>query len=225
MRQGLDIARVAAVLGDPARANMAVALMGGAALTAGELAAEAGVTPQTASSHLARLADGGLVTARRQGRHAYFTLSGPEVAELLESLMGLGARGAEPKTRPGPREPALRKARVCYDHLAGELGVGLLDSLVGRGLILDHDGALELTGEGAVAMRAFGVDPARRGRRPLCRACLDWSERRSHLAGSLGAAILERIYERGWARRMEGSRVVAFSAPGLAAFQSAFPAP
>lgn len=224
MKQGLDIARVAAVLGDPARANMAVALMGGTALTAGELAAEAGVTPQTASSHLARLTEGGLVTARRQGRHAYFALSGPEVAELLEALMGLGG-GAPPKARPGPREPALRKARVCYDHLAGELGVTLLDSLVARRLIVDHDGALELTADGTDAMRAFGVEPARRGRRPLCRACLDWSERRSHLAGSLGAAILERIYARGWARRLEGSRVVAFSAPGLAAFRSAFPAP
>ena len=223
MKQGLDIARVAAVLGDPARANMAVALMGGTALTAGELAAEAGVTPQTASSHLARLTEGGLVTARRQGRHAYFALSGPEVAELLEALMGLGG-SAPPKARPGPREPALRKARVCYDHLAGELGVTLLDSLVARRLIVDHDGALELTADGTAAMRAFGVEPARRGRRPLCRACLDWSERRSHLAGSLGAAILERIYAQGWARRLEGSRVVAFSAPGLAAFRSAFPA-
>lgn len=224
MKQGLDIARVAAVLGDPARANMAVALMGGSALTAGELAAEAGVTPQTASSHLARLTEGGLVTARRQGRHAYFALSGPEVAELLEALMGLGGR-APAKTRPGPREPALRKARVCYDHLAGELGVALLDSLVSRSLILDHDGALELTAEGGRAMREFGVEPVRRGRRPLCRACLDWSERRSHLAGSLGAAILQQVYARGWARRLEGTRVVAFSAPGLAAFQSAFPAP
>lgn len=223
MKQGLDIARVAAVLGDPARANMAVALMGGTALTAGELAAEAGVTPQTASSHLARLTEGGLVTVRRQGRHAYFALSSPEVAELLETLMGLGARIDPPRARPGPREPALRRARVCYDHLAGELGVSLLDSLVGRGLILDHDGALALTAQGEAAMRAFGVEPARRGRRPLCRACLDWSERRSHLAGALGAAILQRVYALGWARRMEGTRVVAFSAPGLAAFQSAFP--
>lgn len=222
MKQGLDIARVAALLGDPARANMAVALMGGVALTAGELAAEAGVTPQTASSHLAQLAEGGLLTVRRQGRHAYFALSGPEVAELLEALMGLGGR-ARSGGRPGPREPAMRRARVCYDHLAGELGVAMLDSLVGRGLIVDHAGALALTAEGADAMRAFGVEPARRGRRPLCRACLDWSERRSHLAGSLGAAILERVYALGWARRMEGTRVVAFSAPGLAAFSRAFP--
>ncbi|MCI3131736.1 ArsR/SmtB family transcription factor [Phenylobacterium aquaticum] len=223
MKLGADIARTAALLGDPARANMLAALMGGVALTAGELAQEGGITAQTASVHLARLVDGGLVTVRRQGRHAYFALSGPEVAELLEDLMSLAARTDQPRPRPGPRDPGLRRARVCYDHLAGELGVALLDSLTGRGLIQDHDGALVLTPDGAAAMRAFGVEPVTTGRRPLCRACLDWSERRSHLAGSLGAGVLNRIYALGWARRVEGSRVVAFSAPGLAAFERAFP--
>ncbi|MBA4013180.1 MAG: transcriptional regulator [Phenylobacterium sp.] len=225
MKLGPDISRVAALIGDPARANMMSALMGGCALTAGELAREAGVSPQTASSHLAKLAQGGLVTPRRQGRHAYYALAGEEVAELMESLAGLAAGAGALRTRPGPREPALRAARVCYDHLAGGLGVAMLDSLVGRGLVEDRAGSLSLSPEGAGYFRSFGVDPEAlaRGRRPLCRACLDWSERRNHMGGALGKALLQTIYDRGWARRLDGTRVVAFSAPGLAAFQQAFP--
>lgn len=225
MRHGPDISTIAALLGDPARANMMSALMGGCAMTAGELAREAGVTAQTASSHLAKLAEGGLVTPRRQGRHAYFALAGEEVAELMESLAGLAARNGALRFRPGPREPAMRTARVCYDHLAGEMGVAMLDSLLGRGLIEDRAGALSLSGEGGVFMRAFGIEPdgLAQGGRPLCKACLDWSVRRSHLGGALGKAVLTQIYARGWARRLEGCRVVAFSAPGLAGFRQAFP--
>lgn len=225
MKLGPDISRIAALIGDPARGNMMSALMGGCALTAGELAREAGVTQQTASSHLSKLAEGGLVTQRRQGRHAYYALAGEEVAELLESLAGLAARNGALRTRPGPRELALRTARVCYDHLAGELGVAMLDSLTARGLVEDREGSLSLSGEGAGFMRAFGVETQGLacGRRPLCKACLDWSVRRSHMGGALGKALLERIYARGWARRLDGTRVVAFSAPGLAAFRQAFP--
>ena len=224
MKSGPDIARIAALLGDPARANMMTALSAGQALTAGELAREAGVTPQTASTHLAKLTEGGLLTQRRQSRHAYYGLAGEDVAELLETLMGLADRAGHSRTRPGPKEPALRRARVCYDHLAGELGVGLLESLTAQGLIEDREGALSLTTDGAAFMRAIGIEPdgLARGRRPLCKACLDWSVRRSHLAGALGKALLDRIYEKGWARRLEGSRVVAFSAPGLAAFARTF---
>lgn len=224
MKAGPDIARIAALLGDPARANMMTALTHGQALTAGELAREANVTPQTASTHLAKLTEGGLLTQRRQGRHAYFALAGEDVAELLERLMGLADRAGHSRTRPGPKEPALRRARVCYDHLAGDLGVALLESLVACGRIEDRDGALSLTPDGAAFLRGLGVEPEglARGRRPLCKACLDWSVRRSHLAGGLGKALLDRIYAKGWARRIEGSRVVAFSAPGLAAFSRAF---
>lgn len=227
MKTGPDIARIAALLGDPARANMMTALTSGQALTAGELAREAGVTPQTASAHLAKLVDGRLVVLRKQGRHAYFSLEDADVGALLEQLMGLAEKAGHRRTRPGPKEPALRRARVCYDHLAGELGVGMLESLTGRGLIEDRDGALSLSREGAAFMRGFGVDPdgLPRGRRPMCKACLDWSVRRSHLAGALGQALLNRIYEKGWARRVEGTRVVAFSAPGLAAFEKVFGAP
>jgi DNA-binding transcriptional ArsR family regulator len=224
MKTGPDIARIAALLGDPARANMMTALTSGQALTAGELAREAGVTPQTASTHLAKLTEGGLLTQRKQGRHAYFALAGEDVGALLESLMGLAERAGHQRTRTGPREPALRQARVCYDHLAGDLGVGMLDSLTGRGLIEDREGALSLSDEGTVFMRSFGIEPdgLPRGRRPMCKACLDWSVRRSHLAGALGQALLDRIYEKGWAKRVEGTRVVAFSGPGLAAFEKVF---
>lgn len=224
MKIGPDIARIASLLGDPARANMMTALLSGTPLTAGELAREAGVTAQTASSHLAKLSEGGLLTVRKQGRHAYFALSGEDVAGVLERLMGLAARAGHSRMRPGPKEPALRRARVCYDHLAGELGVGMLEGLVCRGVIADQEGSLSLTGEGEGFLRAFGLEPSglARGRRPMCKACLDWSERKSHLAGALGKALLDKIYERGWARRVEGARVVVFSASGLAAFEKAF---
>ena len=227
MKVGPDIARIASLLGDPARANMMTALLGGVSLTAGELAREAGVTAQTASSHLAKLSEGGLVTVRKQGRHAYFALSGEDVAGVLEKLMGLAARAGHSRVRPGPREPALRRARVCYDHLAGDLGVGMLEGLVARGVIADREGSLSLTAAGEGFLRSFGVEPdgLAQGRRPMCKACLDWSVRRSHLAGAVGRALLERIYARGWAHRVEGTRVVAFSAPGLRAFGEAFGVP
>lgn len=224
MRSGPDIAKVAALLGDPARANMLTALLDGAALSAGELAREAGVTPQTASSHLAKLSQGGLVLARRQGRHSYYALSGPEVGEVLERLMGLAARSGLKRTRPGPREPELRRARVCYDHLAGELGVAMLDGLIATGRLAADGETLTLTAAGEAFLDDFGVElaPLRAARRPLCKSCLDWSVRRSHLAGGLGAALLEQIHRLGWARRLPGARVVQFNPGGLAAFERTF---
>ena len=226
MRNGPDIARIGALLGDPARTHMLSALMSGQALTAGELAREACVTAQTASSHLAKLADGGLVTARRQGRCVYYALAGAPVAGLMEQLAGLAAAAGHRRTRPGPRDPALRRARICYDHLAGELGVAMLDGLIARGVIADHGGALSLTKAGKSFVQAFGVSPEtlEQRRRPVCKACLDWIERRSHLAGALGAALLGQIQARGWAHRLEGGRALAFSAPGLAAFERTFAA-
>src|ERR1700722_13141440 len=208
MRDGPDIARIGALLGDPARTHMLSALMSGQALTAGELAREAGVTAPTASSHLARLADGGLITPRKQGRCIYFALASGEVAELMEQLAGLAASAGHRRTRPGPRDPAIRRARVCYDHLAGELGVAMLDGLVGGGVIEDRGGALNLSEGGPDFVRAFGVsgDAMRTGRRPVCKACLDWSERRSHLAGALGAAARRRPRGRFQRRRLGGVR-------------------
>lgn len=224
MKVGPDIARIAALLGDPARANMLTALLAGPALTAGELARHAGVSPQTASSHLAKLQEGGLTRTHRQGRHSYHALSGPDVAQVLEGLMGLADRAGHQRIRTGPREPALREARVCYDHLAGDLGVAMLEAMIADGRIAEDGDALALTPAGAAFAEDFGVEAAalKPGRRPVCKACLDWSVRRRHLAGGLGAGLLERFYALGWARREEGGRVVTFSAVGRAGFGDAF---
>jgi len=224
MKVGPDISVIAALLGDPARANMLTALSAGQALTAGELAREAGVTAQTASSHLAKLSAGGLVEGRKQGRHVYYALSGPDVAGVIEALSGLAERAGHTRVRTGPKEPALRRARVCYDHLAGDLGVAMLDSLTHRGMIVGSGETLVLTAQGETFMAALGLDvPAlSRLRRPLCKGCLDWSVRRSHLAGALGAALLDRFYGLGWALREPGTRIVSFSPRGLEAFREIF---
>jgi DNA-binding transcriptional ArsR family regulator len=224
MPDGPDIARIGALLGDPARTHMLTALMGGVALTAGELAREAGVTPQTASWHLAQLADGGLVRPRKQGRCVYYALTGAEIADLMEQLAGVAAAAGHRRTRPGPRDPAMRRARVCYDHLAGELGVALLDGLLAGGAIEDRAGSLILTGGGVRLVENLGMDVTALGasRRPVCKACLDWSERRSHLGGALGKALLDHIVAEGWARRMQGARALVFTAAGVAAFNRTF---
>lgn len=227
MKEGPDIARVGALIGDPARSNMLTALMSGKALTATELAGEAGVTLQTASAHLKRLEDGGLVRQRKQGRHRYFSLADPDVGTVIEAIMGLAAKRGHLRTRSGPRDPALRKARVCYDHLAGDMGVRLFDSMMDRGLLAGDVDAITLTDAGQAFVAAFGIDLGAhvRSRRPLCRSCLDWSARRTHLAGSLGAALLDRFYALSWARRVGDSRAVAFTRSGEAAFLEHFPIP
>jgi DNA-binding transcriptional ArsR family regulator len=216
MKAGPNISHIASLVGDPARANMLTALMSGKALTATELAHEAGVMPQTASTHLAKLESGGLVVTEKQGRHRYFQLSGADVAGVLESLMGLAARTGHLRTQTGPRDPALRRARVCYDHLAGELGVGLYDGLHRQSYLAAEDNGVILTPKGARALDSFGIDVTRLQdqRRPVCKNCLDWSARRPHLAGSLGAALLDRFYVLKWARRETGSRIVTFTPPG-----------
>lgn len=222
MKEGPVIASVAALLGDPARANILTALMDGRALTVSELAEAAGVTIQTASGHLAKLDAAKLLTAQKQGRHRYFRLSGPDVAQVLEALMGLAQRTGATRVRTGPRDAALRAARVCYDHLAGERGVELLSGVRQQGFIAGQE-ELALTDKGRAFFGEFGIDLARleKGRRPVCRACLDWSERRSHLGGALGAEILFRMLEKGWARRDAG-RVVTFTHEGLGAFRATF---
>jgi DNA-binding transcriptional ArsR family regulator len=224
MKIGPDIARIADLIGDPARANMLTALAAGTALTASELAAEAGVTKQTASAHLAKLLDAELLAVEQQGRHRYFRLGGEDVGELLESLMGVAALRRTMRVRTGPKEPALRHARVCYDHLAGERGVALFDALRASRWLAVADHEVSVTKTGRVAFADFGIDIAElaHDRRPLCRACLDWSVRRSHLAGRLGAAILDRVFELGWARRVKGTRIVEFSKGGARAFSGQF---
>ena len=224
MKDGPDIARIASLVGDPARANMLTALMGGAALTASELALEAGVTLPTASSHLSKLMDGGLLTLASQGRHRYYSLASPQVAGMLEAIMGVAASVGPQRVRPGPKEATMREARVCYDHLAGDHAVAMLDGFFARGLLVKDGDAIELPEAGKRFFAAQGIDANDFGRqrRPACRACLDWSVRRSHLAGSLGAAILDKIFAEKWARREKDSRVVSFTPPGKRAFEKAF---
>ena len=222
-----SIAEIAALVGDPARANMLLALMDGRALTASELAYAARVAPSTASGHLGKLVGARLLALEKQGRHRYFRLADRDVAGLLESLMGVAYRAGAVRLRSSPREPALRKARVCYDHLAGDLGVLVFDSLDRRRWLRSGGAMLELTPDGQRFCRDFGidVDALARERRPLCRACLDWSVRRHHLAGALGAAVLKRCLSLGWARRAKGSRVVVFSDAGERALRERFSLP
>jgi DNA-binding transcriptional ArsR family regulator len=216
MRDGPHIARIAGLIGDAARAEMLSALMGGQALTATELAGVAGITKQTASAHLAKLVDASLLALESQGRHRYYRLADDDVAHLLESLMGVAYRAGAVRLKSSPREPALRRARVCYDHLAGEQGVRVLDSLLERRLVGNGDDGLALTPPGERFFRDFGidVDGLARQRRPLCRGCLDWSVRRHHLGGALGSAMLKRFCDLGWARRAKDSRIVHISAAG-----------
>ncbi|HTV67640.1 MAG TPA: winged helix-turn-helix domain-containing protein [Rhizobiaceae bacterium] len=224
MRDGPDIAKIASLVGDPARANMLTALLDGGALTASELALEAGVGLPTASSHLAKLTEGGLLTLAAQGRHRYYSLAGRQVAAMLESIMGVASAVGPKRTRPGPRDAAMREARVCYDHLAGERAVAMLDRFLEKKIVKRDGDALSLGKAGPSFFEAVGIDTAgiATPRRPMCRACLDWSVRRSHLAGALGAAILDKVIAEKWARRPEGSRVVEFTPPGRTAFEKAF---
>lgn len=223
-----SLAETAALVGDPARAGMLLALMDGRALTASELARVAGVTPQTASGHLARMSAAGLLATQRQGRHHYHRLASPEVARMLESIIEVSAANSGVPRKAvvtGPRDKAMRAARTCWDHLAGQLGVGLADSLVNGGrLELSPEGGA-VTESGASFLREFGIDPEampRAGGRAFCRPCLDWSERRLHVGGTLGAALAARCFDLGWIRRNPGSRAVSVTPAGERGFRESF---
>jgi DNA-binding transcriptional ArsR family regulator len=219
-----SLAEVAALVGNPARANMLTALLDGRALTASELAYAGGVAPQTASEHLAKLNEGRLLALAKQGRHSYYRLASPLVARMLEGIMAVAADGparCQPRWRGGD---ALRNARTCYDHLAGRLGVVLADALVERDRVaLSDDGGI-VTPEGEEFFLGLGIDLGERGRsrRPFCRPCLDWSERRAHLAGTLGAALAARCFELGWVSRMRDTRAVLVTDAGKHAFSETF---
>lgn len=227
MKDGPNIVGIAALIGDHARAEILTALLTGQALTATELAQVAGVTKQTVSAHLSKLLEAKLLAMDSQGRHRYFRLADRDVAQLLESLMGVAYRTGAVRLRSSPREPALRKARVCYDHLAGDIGVQLYESLERQRLLrAGKDGpALTKSGREFCAQIGIDLDALARERRPLCRACLDWSVRRHHLAGSVGAALLDRCLAQGWAKRARDSRVVYFSPPGEKALRERFGLP
>jgi DNA-binding transcriptional ArsR family regulator len=224
MKDGPNIARIASLLGDTARSDVLTALLTDRALTATELAAIAGVTKQTMSAHLSKLLDAALIVVEQQGRHRYFRLADEDVAGLLESLMGVAFRTGAVRLLSSPREPALRRARVCYDHLAGELGVTAYEALLQRGAFeMSHDD-MRLSESGEQWFKGLGIDTdaAARQRRTFCRPCMDWSERRHHLAGSLGAALLSRVRELKWASRDKNSRVIRFTPRGQRAFLDLF---
>jgi len=226
-----NFAEIAALAGDPARAGMLHALMDGRALTATELANAASVTPQTASGHLARMSTAGLLGFEEQGRHHYFRLASPAVAQMIESIMQV-ASVSDAAGRPvvvGPRDAALRAARTCYDHLAGRLAVAVADALEQEGRVeLAGDGGL-VTDTGVAFFDRIGIDVGalaarRNGRaaRVVCRPCLDWSERRPHLAGGIGAALCTHSFANDWIRRLPGTRAVAVTPKGQRVFREQF---
>jgi DNA-binding transcriptional ArsR family regulator len=222
---GPYLAEIAHLMGDPARANMLHALMDGRALTAKELAWLAGVAPQTASGHLAKLMQGSLLAVAVQGRHRYYRLAGPEVAAALEGLMVLA--GMEPSRRRLPSRVGeeLSQARTCYDHFAGRLGIGIHDALVSGGHLTVSEGGYGLTRSGEAVFAALGIEAiqASKGRRAALRPCLDWSERRPHLAGHLAATLACRCFEMEWTLRRKDSRAVVLTEAGRAALSRALP--
>ncbi len=223
MSSQTEVAEVAALVGDPARANMLMALLDGRALTATELAFLGRVTPQTASGHLAKLVDGRLLAVAKQGRHRYFRLASPLVGRMLESIGAMASLEGPPRHRPhSPSEDALRRARFCYDHLAGRLGVALADALVARGLVEFEEDGGALTPAGADFLDRFGVDLAAKTRRAFCRPCLDWSERRPHIAGTVGAALAARCFDLGWIQRQRDTRAVSVTAKGRSGLRETF---
>ena len=231
MSSNARFAEVAAIAGDPARAAMLHALMDGRALTATELARAAGITPQTASGHLARMTALGMLAVEKQGRHRYHRLATPSVASMLEGIMQVAAE-LDPQRRRftvGPRDAALRLARTCYDHFAGRLGVALADAMIENGHVELTSDAGILTESGMAFLGEVGIDVGpmlarrtQRSGRVLCRPCLDWSERRPHLAGSVGAAICAHGLTEGWARRLDGSRAVTVTPKGQRIFRETF---
>lgn len=222
------LAETAGLLADRTRAAFCQALLDGRAWTAGELARHAGVRPSTASEHLTRLIQGGLLAEERQGRHRYVRLAGPEAASLIEALASYapdtsgtsGASGAaRPRTlRQSTRHSAEARARTCYDHLAGHLGVTLADAMLTRRLVSDDSGLAVTPAGHAWLTDALGYQPPARARRPLVRSCLDWTERRPHLAGALGAALCTAALERQWVRRIGSGRALKITPTGTEAF-------
>lgn len=208
-------AKIAAMIGDPTRARMLSALMGGGFLAAGELAQAAGVTPQTASTHIAKLVDSELVVARTQGRHRYFRLADADIAHALEALSLVAERSAGAgKWEQGAYKP-LKAARTCYSHLAGELGVKLFEGLLARGTLVPQDGHFALTETGREELADLGVElPSSSATRRFAYPCLDWSERRDHLAGTLAVAMLEQGIEKGWLLRTKDSRALTLTRSG-----------
>ena len=224
MITGPIIAEIAALIGDPARATMVSAFVDGRDMTASELAAAARITPQTASTHLAKLTAAGVLSVVRRGRHRHFRLASPAVAYMIDGIVAV-ALEKRPRYRPLSRQArALGAARMCYDHLAGRLSVDLTDSLVAREYIVLDDEVAEITTAGTRFLTGFGIElptPGSTGRH-FCRLCLDWTERRPHIAGAVGVAITERCFDLGWIERMKGGQAVIVTPSGRRGFPRTF---
>ena len=224
MGEVAQLAEIASLVGDPTRANILSALMDGRAHTATELASLAHITPPTASGHLAKLREARLILLARQGRHHYYRLASAEVARMIEAIGAVAAAGP-PRHVPLSRHVlTMREARTCYDHLAGRVAVAIADGLLARGaIVLGEDGG-EVTDAGADLLARFGVDlPAARARkRAFCRPCIDWTERRPHLGGAVGAALLCRCTTLGWIERLRDSRAVRITPAGRTGFTATF---
>ena len=223
MITGPILAEIAALIGDPARATMVSALLDGRALTASELAGAARISPQTASTHLAKLTEAALLSVVRDGRHRYFRLASPAVADMIDGIAAVALQ-KRPRHRPlSGHSRALSEARICYDHLAGRLSVDLTDTLVAREyIVLDDEGA-QITTAGNGFFTRFGLElPTLRGTRRSCRLCLDWTERRPHVAGAVGAALARRCFDLGWMERMERSHAVIVTPLGRRGLQKTF---
>jgi DNA-binding transcriptional ArsR family regulator len=215
MAEGPKIAQIASLIGEPARANMLVSLLDGRALTASELAYVAGIAPQTASGHLAKLCDAGLLALEKQGRHRYFRLASPLVGQMLEGVMVVAEAGPARYQPHWRRGDALRNARTCYDHMAGRLAVDITDRLIERSFIVLEEDAGRLTEAGEAFFGGIGLSLASAStRRVFCRPCLDWSERRPHLAGQIGATVLRHALDRGWVQRVKDSRALTITPSG-----------
>ena len=224
MITGPIIAEIAALVGDPARATMVSALLDGRALTASELALAAQITPQTASTHLAKLTEAGLLSVVRNGRNRYFRLASPTVADMIDGIVAV-ALAKRPRYRPLSRQArALSAARICYDHLAGRLSVDLTDSFVARKYVVLDEEAAEITTAGIRVFTEFGIElpTLRSAHRHFCRLCLDWTERRPHIAGAVGAAITKRYFDLGWMERMKRSHAVIVTPLGRRGLQKTF---
>lgn len=215
-------ARIGAMIGVPARANMLAAMAGGQALTATELAMHAGVTPQTASSHLKKMMDANFIAVEKQGRHRYYRLADPRVADVLEPLAQLIPDGPVVHRKPSKILTELRESRMCYDHLAGVLGVALADALRKQGFVTEDDHDFHPTDAGAAFFSSLGIDleQLKEKRRHFARRCLDWSERRPHVGGALGAALADTFIENGWIERVADTRKVILTNQGRSALKA-----
>lgn len=241
MEGDVDLAALGSILSDRSRCKILLALGDGRALPATTLADEAGVAASTASEHLARLVEARLISLERHGRHRYYRIDRPEVGELIEHLARLAPPMEVRSLREGTRAHALRAARTCYDHVAGRLGVGIMSSMIEHGLLRGGNGRFapaspgrdrpaspgfdldyHLTRKGMAVLEGLGVEVAPRGRRPLIRYCVDWSEQRHHLAGALGASLAARLFELGWLRRSGSGRALLITPEGTAGLADTF---